>query len=272
MNIFNLENKVALVTGAIGLLGKQHCIALAEAGTHVIVCDLDLEECNKFASTLPTRSIGVSANITNEVEIKALSLNIIKEFKKIDILVNNAAINDMVEQPIQPKNQKKLNFSQFENYPVDLFRKVLDVNVTGMFICSKIIGSEMAKNQSGNIINIASTYGLVAPNQDIYKKEDGTQEFFKSPCYPAAKGAVLSFTRFLAIYWGKEGIRANSISPGGIENNQDEQFILNYSKLTPMGRMAKKDEFKGALLFLASDASSYITGANIVVDGGWTVW
>lgn len=265
--MFSLENRVAVVTGALGLLGKQHCMALAEAGAHVVVCDLDEENCKFFASGLPARSIGAKADITNLNSVKALKHNVLQEFGKIDILINNAAINDMVENSMQEGNPSK-----FENYPVELFRKVIDVNVTGMFICSQVLGTEMLRQKKGSIINVASTYGIVAPDQSLYKKPDGTQVFFKSAAYPAAKGAVISFTRFLAAYWGSNGIRVNTLSPGGVENRQDEYFINNYSARTPLKKMAQAMDYKGAVVYLASDASSYMTGANLVVDGGWTIW
>jgi len=265
--LFNLEGKTAIVTGATGLLGRQHCIALSEAGANIIVCDLNLELCEEVAESLLTKSIAVKIDITNYESILRLKELVLINFNKIDILVNNAAINDMVENPVSA-----LESSKFENYPLDLFRKVIDVNVTGMFITSQILGSEMAENGGGSIINIASTYGIVAPDQSLYKDKEGNQNFFKSAAYPTAKGAVISFTKFLAAYWGNKNVRVNALSPGGVLNNQDEYFVENYSKRTPLGRMANADDYKGALIYLASDASSYVTGSNVVVDGGWTIW
>ena len=263
--IFSLKNKVALVTGALGLIGKHHCEALAEAGANVIVCDLDNAKCTEFTKTLPGKSLGIGTDITKKKSVKELLETVLKEFGKIDILINNAAINDMFENPQAAEEQSK-----FENYPLELWQKSLDVNVTGMFLCSQVVGTEMATTGSGSIINIASTYGMVAPDQTLYQKPDGTQSFYKSAAYPVTKGAVISFTRFLAAYWGSKGVRVNTLSPGGVENNQDEYFIDNYKRKTPLGRMAEPSDYKGALIFLASDASSYMTGANLVVDGGWT--
>ena len=264
---FSLKNKTAVVTGALGLLGRQHCYALAEAGANVIVCDLDDNKCKDFAKTLTVDGMGCGVDITNTDSVKELKIKILNQFGKIDVLVNNAAINDMFENPAIAGE-----LSMFENYPLDMFRKSMDVNVIGTFICSQILGSEMAKAGNGSIINIASTYGVVAPDQSIYKDEQGKQTFYKSAAYPVTKGAVISFTKFLAAYWGNKGVRVNSLSPGGVENNQDQFFIDNYSQKTPLGRMAKPEDYKGALVFLASDASSYMTGANLIIDGGWTAW
>ncbi len=265
--IFSLEGKVAVVTGALGLIGRSHCYALAEAGANVVVCDLNEKESKRFSAELPSNSLGVGLDITRIDSVKATKYNILKEFGRIDVLVNNAAINDMVENPVN-----KLQQSKFENYPLELFRKVMDVNVTGMFICSQVIGADMARQGSGSIVNIASTYGVVAPDQSLYVNPNGEQEFYKSAAYPTSKGAVVMFTKFLASYWGSSGVRVNTLSPGGVENNQAEHFIEKYSKRTPLGRMAQPNDYKGALVFLASEASSYMTGANLVVDGGWTIW
>ena len=265
--LFSLKEKVAVVTGALGLIGKHHCHALADAGANVVVCDLNESECAKFASTLSALSLGISVDITNKKSVKDLKSKVISNYGKIDILVNNAALNDKFEDPLAA-----LEESKFENYPVEMFRKSLDVNVTGMFLCSQVIGTEMADKRYGSIINVASTYGIVAPDQSIYKNEKGEQTCYKSAAYPVTKGAVISFTRFLAAYWGNKGVRVNTLSPGGVRDNQEEFFVKNYSAKTPLGRMAHQTDYKGALVFLASDASGYMTGANLVVDGGWTAW
>lgn len=269
--VFSLRGKTAIVTGALGLIGKEHCRALAAGGANIVVTDMDLAACATFASSL-SESYGVSAfgcaaDITEKADVRALKQATIGNFGSIDILVNNAAINDMVEDPLSAAD-----LSKFEHYPLELWRRCLDVNVTGAFICAQLLGSHMAERGSGSIINIASTYGIVAPDQRLYRTPDGVQPFYKSPVYPASKGAILSFTRFLAAYWGDRGVRVNALSPGGVENGQDSYFVENYASRTPLGRMAKPTDYHGALLFLASDASAYVTGANLVVDGGWTIW
>jgi NAD(P)-dependent dehydrogenase (short-subunit alcohol dehydrogenase family) len=267
VELFSLYNKIAIVTGALGLLGKQHCSALAEAGAKIIVCDLNEEGCVKFAKSLPTDSLGIFLDVTEQESVRNVRDKILESYGHIDVLVNNAAINDMFENPAAALEQSK-----FENYPLGLWQKSFDVNVTGVFLCSQVFGKIMMEQKSGSIINIASTYGIVAPNQSLYKNPDGEQVFFKPPAYSATKGAIIAFTKYLAAYWGNKGIRINTLSPGGVENYQEEYFVKNYSSRTPLGRMACPSDYKGALIFLASDASAYMTGANLVVDGGFTIW
>jgi NAD(P)-dependent dehydrogenase (short-subunit alcohol dehydrogenase family) len=266
MKLFSLEGKVAIVTGACGLLGKSHCEALAEAGAKVIVADMDIAASQKFARQLGDSHMGVGVDVANDLSVMEAKEAIIERYGKIDILVNNAAINDMFETP-----SVALELSKFENYPLNLWKRSLDVNVTGVFLCSQVFGSVMAEVKSGSIINIASTYAITAPDQKLYQDESQVQKFYKSASYPTTKGAVLSFTKFLASYWGNKGIRVNALSPGGVENGQDDFFIKNYSSRTLLGRMADKTDYKGAIIFLASEASSYMTGANLVMDGGWTI-
>jgi NAD(P)-dependent dehydrogenase (short-subunit alcohol dehydrogenase family) len=256
-----------VITGGIGLLGKQHCEVLSEAGAHVVVADINEQKCKTFAANLKPRSIGIGVDITDPESIRMLCEKILETFGQVDILVNNAAVNDMFENPNLAADQSK-----FEKYPLDMLRKSIDVNVIGTVLCSQILGSKMAAHGGGVIINIASTYGIVAPDQSLYQDSSGKQVFYKSPAYPTTKGAVLAFTRYLAAYWGSAKVRINALSPGGVENDQDPFFIEKYSSRTPLGRMAQPNDYKGALLFLCSDASSYMTGANLVVDGGWTIW
>lgn len=273
-NIFSLAGRVAIVTGSAGLLGMRHCRALAGAGAHIVVTDISVEQCESVAGDISAeidgmgnRVVAIPADVTNEHSLRELRDRTLEEFGKIDVLVNNAAINDMFEQPTMAGQ-----LSKFEHYPLEMFKRSLDVNVTGVFLCCQIIGAELARQGSGSIINVASTYGIVAPDQSLYRKPDGTQDFYKSAAYPVTKGAIISFTRFLAAYWGNSGVRVNTLSPGGVENSQDEYFIRNYAARTPLGRMARPIDYMGAIIFLASDASAYMTGANLVVDGGWTCW
>ena len=265
MELFSLQGKTAIVTGALGLIGKKHCEALAAAGANVVAADTDEKKVEAFAAELGEQHGGLKIDVTNKRSLEIARDKILTRYGSIDVLVNNAAINDMFENPALAKE-----LSAFENYPLDAFQQSLNVNVTGVFLCSQVFGTVMANQQSGSIINVASTYGIVGPDQSIYRNERGEQDFYKSAAYPVTKGAVINFTRFLAAYWGHKGVRVNTLSPGGVENNQNEFFINNYTAKTLLGRMAKADDYQGALIFLASDASAYMTGANLVVDGGWT--
>ncbi len=262
MDLFSLKDKVAIVTGASGLIGKKHCEALDMAGATVVACDLNIDD---DYWSMQKKHAFLSFDVTKKDQVISGKEKILDKYGKIDILVNNAAINDMFENPSMAAEQSK-----FENYPIEMWQKSLDVNVTGVFICSQVFGTVMAERGTGSIINVASTYGMVGPDQSIYKNPQGRQIFFKSASYPTTKGAILNFTRFLAAYWGPCGVRVNSLSPGGVENGQEDWFVRNYSAKTCLGRMAGSDDYQGALIFLSSDASSYMTGANLVVDGGWT--
>lgn len=277
---FALGGRVAVVTGAVGLLGRQHCRALAAAGATVVATDLDQAACAVLADDLnggaaPSgegrgQVLALAADITVPASVARLRDAILARTDRLDVLVNNAAINDRVTSG---GGGDSAELSRFENYPVDRWRQVLDVNVTGTFLTCQILGAEMARRRVGSIINVASTYGMVGPDQRIYRRDDGTQAFWKSGVYPASKGAVLAFTRFLATTWADQGVRVNSLSPGGVSQaGQDPAFVRQYAARTPLGRMAEAHELGGALVFLASDASSYVTGTNLVVDGGWTAW
>ena len=265
-----LSGKVAVVTGALGLLGRQHCKALSEAGATVVVGDLSEGECESFANALQnetdSEAMGIHLDVTQPDSIVAARVRILEKFSRLDVLINNAGVNEMVEQ-----HDSNLPWC-FENYPLALWDRSLAVNLTGVFLCSQVLGSFMASQQSGSIVNIASTYGIVAPDQSLYRKQDGAQSFFKSPAYSTTKGGIISFTRYLATYWGTKGVRVNCLTPGGVQNGQGSDFINAYSARTPIGKMARPWDYRAAIVFLASDASSYMTGSNLIVDGGWTAW
>jgi NAD(P)-dependent dehydrogenase (short-subunit alcohol dehydrogenase family) len=262
----SLQGRVAVVTGATGLLGRQHCAALAGAGAAVVVADLDEARCAELAASLPG-ALPLRLDVTDPASLRAARDAILGRFDRLDVLVNNAAIDDKLESPAAAAE-----LSRFESYPLEAFRRSLEVNVTGVFLASQVLGTPMAERRSGSIVNVASTYGLVAPDQSLYRKPDGTQSFFKSAAYPTGKGAVLAFTRFLAAYWGERNVRVNALCPGGVENGQDDWFRQSYARRTPLGRMARPSDYQGALVFLAGDASSYMTGQALVVDGGFTAW
>lgn len=261
-----LRGRMALVTGATGLLGRRHCQALAAAGASVVATDLDRDAAAGLAAEIEARfgvpALGERLDVTSRDEVNELAWKLAQRFGGVDVLVNNAAIDDKVE-PNAP-------LIRFEDYSVERFRAQLDVNVTGVFLCCQRFGSLMAERGSGSIVNVASTYGLVAPDQSLYVRPDGTQAWLKGPAYPTSKGAVLQFTRYLAAYYGRRGVRVNALVPGGVEAAQEPWFRAAYSARTPLGRMAKPDDYQGALVFLASPASEYMTGATLVVDGGFT--
>jgi NAD(P)-dependent dehydrogenase (short-subunit alcohol dehydrogenase family) len=269
---FSLDRKVAVVTGGLGLLGRQHGLALAEAGAHVAVADVDSCAAEQFAFELTELfgqpACGCRVDITSADAVSSLCDEVQGKLGPIDVLVNNAAIDDKVSRDVSGLDET----STFEHYPLERWNAMLNTNVTGTFLCSQIIGRGMAQRGTGSIINIASTYGLVAPDQSLYRNDDGVQTFLKGPAYPTTKGAVIALTRYLSTYWGHRGVRVNALSPGGVANGQDPGFVARYSARTPLGRMATPSDYRGALVFLASDASSYMTGANLVVDGGWTAW
>jgi NAD(P)-dependent dehydrogenase (short-subunit alcohol dehydrogenase family) len=267
---FSLDGRVAIVTGAVGLLGRAHCAALAGAGAHVVATDLSDQGSAALGQELSRTgppALGMAADVTDPASLGRLRNAVLARFGRIDVLVNNAALDEKVEREgdLGP-------VAAFETLPLSFWKRALDVNLTGVFLSCQVLGSSMAQKRSGSIVNIASIYGLVAPDQRLYRRPDGAQTRFKSAAYPAAKAGVLGLTRYLAAYWSSAGVRVNALSPGGIENGQDAGFIEQYAARTPLGRMARPLEYQGALLFLASDASSYMTGANLVVDGGFTAW
>ena len=270
---FDLTGRVAVVTGGAGLLGKEFCRTLAEAGAAVVVADLNQDAVAAEAKDLQTggfRSIGIKTDVTDPHSIKRMVDLTLETFSRLDILVNSAALDPKVDP--QALADRATPLGRFEDYPLNAWNTALNVNLTGMFLVTQACGAPMlAQGKKGSIINVCSTYGLVGPDQRIYRKEDRPQTF-KPVYYSVTKAGVLGFTKYLAAYYMGTQIRVNALTPGGVFNQHDDTFVANYSAKTILGRMAHKDEMNGGLLFLASDASSYMTGSNLVVDGGWTAW
>ncbi len=267
--LFDLEGRNIVITGASGLLGSQYANTLSSAGANIILLDIDTTKNEKLKSALvkkyKNKISAYTLDISNQTEVNKTSKKIMKDFKKIDGLINNAAYTSK-----GAKEKSDNAFGSFENFPIDIWQKSLDINLSGVFFCSQAFGKIMAKQGKGVIVNIASTYGLVGADQRIYGKSGLNLPI----SYAATKGAIVNFTRYLAAYWHGKNIRVNTLSPGGVMDKtyQEKSFIKKYSEKTILGRMANKDEYNGAMLFLISDASSYMTGANLVVDGGWTSW
>jgi NAD(P)-dependent dehydrogenase (short-subunit alcohol dehydrogenase family) len=268
-NLFDLTGRVAIVTGGAGLLGYHHGDILAAAGAHVVLLDLAVAKPELRAQQLTddhgVQCLGLSGDITSEESLVQIRDVIIQKFGRIDILINNAANNPKVEdqKPGKP-------WSRLENFPLKTWNNDIAVGLTGAFLCSRVFGAEMVKRKSGVIVNIASDLALIAPDQRLYRVEGlpENEQPVKPVTYSVVKTALIGLTRYLATYWTAENIRVNAISPGGVFNGQPEVFLSKLTHLIPMGRMAQKDEYQGAILFLCSDASSYMTGTNLVVDGG----
>lgn len=262
---FDVSERVFVVTGGSGLIGRSFVYGALAAGARVANLDMNDDEDERIGAVERQNYIFLRTDITDKNSVEAAANKVISRWGRVDVLVNNAAINDKFESP-----EAALEGSRFENFDLDNWNRSLQVNLTGTFLVSQVIGKIMADQGKGSIVNLASTYGMVGPDQSIYRDHSGTQTFFKTPSYPVTKGAILNFTRYLAAYWGDKGVRVNSLSPGGVEAGQDDWFIKNYSAKTLLGRMAGPDDYIGPMLFLASDSSAYMTGANLCVDGGWT--
>ena len=268
--IFSLEGKNALVIGGLGQIGINSVKILLDAGAAVevvdIVTELDNERAKELKSLYKKNNLTFSKiNITNEEEVNKKIEKTSKNFSSIDILINHAHFKGD-PQFLKPHSQF---FSSFENYPFDVWKQTIDVNLNGLFLITKAVGNLMKKKKSGVIINTASTYGIVSPNKSIY----GDSGINSPVAYAVTKAAIINFSRYLATHWADYNIRVNTLSPGGVDNlGQSDNFKKNYSKLTPLNRLSKENEYQGAILFLASKASSYMTGSNLVVDGGWTAW
>ncbi len=270
--LFDLSGRVAVITGGAGLLGYYHAAILASAGAHAVLLDLHAANPASRAAQLTAESgvkcLGIDVDITAEGSLGKARDLIIATFGRIDILINNAANNPKIE------DTRGQTWSRLENFPLELWDADIRVGLTGAFLCSRIFGTEMVKRGGGVIVNVASDLGLIAPDQRLYRLDGlpNEQQPVKPVTYSVVKTGLIGLTRYLATYWNDAHIRVNAISPGGVFNGQPEVFLNRLQQLIPMGRMARRDEYQGAILFLCSDASSYMTGSNLVVDGGRTCW
>lgn len=267
---FSLKGQAAVVTGGAGLLGSEFCRTLSQAGAAVVVADLNEAAARHVADEINReggKAIATGVDVTNPASTQAMVAASLDAFGRLDVLVCSAALDPKVEPGTTVRGG-----GMFEDYPLDQWKQALDVNLTGLFLSAQAASKPMLAQDHGVMIFICSTYGLTGPDQRIYRKPGQAGQSFKPVYYSVTKAGVLGLTRYLATYYAGKNIRANALTPGGVFNNHDEVFVQNYSYRAVMGRMAQKDEMNGALLFLASDASSYMTGANLVVDGGWTAW
>jgi len=265
---FSLTGKVAIVTGGTGILGSASCRALSEHGARVVVLDRDQEACRALAGELSesgNSALGLAVDIRNKSAIDEMVKKVVETFGRIDVLHNNAAWKS--------EDLSKF-FAPFETYDLETWRDVFSVNVDGAMMMAQACGEQMIKQQSGgSIINVCSIYGISAPDQRIYEGSEYNGRPINTPgSYCASKAALVGLSQYLATYWGKDKIRVNILTPGGVESGQNQTFQDNYNRRVPLGRMASKEDLMGALVFLASDASQYVTGQNLVVDGGLTCW
>jgi len=272
-NLFDLNGKIIVITGAVGLLGRRHAEAVACYGGTPILLDLSQQIVDSFANELNEKykvnAVGFSIDITNEKAIKNNVKQVIEEFGKIDGLVNNAANNPKVE------DDKEVNLSRLENFSLSVWNDDIAVGLTGSFLCAKHYGFAISQNPNGgSIVNISSDLGLIAPDQRLYSKDgiDDDKQNVKPVTYSVVKTGLIGLTRYLATYWANKNLRCNAICPGGVENGQPDEFLQKVSQRIPMGRMANSDEYQSTLLWMLSDASSYLNGAIIPVEGGRTAW
>lgn len=268
-DIFSVSDRIAVVTGGLGLLGRTFTAALAGRGTRVAILDVE-PDCaaalRRFDVSLADRIRYLIADVGDRPSLEAALAEIEATWGPPDVLVNNAALDS-------PPDASAEENGPFETYPGQSWDRVLEVNLKGVFQCCQVFGGRMARVGRGTVINVSSIYGLVSPDQRIYDyRRAGGEPYYKPVAYSASKSGLLNLTRYLATYWADRGVRVNTVTFAGVSNQQDPAFLQRYESHVPLGRMARAEEYVGPLIFLASDASSYMTGANLVVDGGWTAW
>ena len=249
---FSLQGRVAIVTGGSGQLGREIVRGLEEAGARVAVFDLEAERFH--------------VDVTDRAAIERATHEVTEELGAPHVLVNAAALDSPPDAPAE-------EVGPVESYPEESFDAVMDVNVKGTFLCCQVVGARMAAEGRGSIVNVSSVYGMLSPVQDLYEfRRRGGEEFFKPVAYSVSKSALYNLTRYLATYWAKSGVRVNTLTLAGVANEQPQEFVEAYTARIPLGRMADAREVVGPVVFLAADASSYVTGANLVADGGWSAW
>ncbi len=268
--LFSTQNKIAVITGGMGQLGQIYTHALIERGSKVAIIDQTVaprSDSKIYEKAVKSGQIkAYQVDITDKEAVKEVATSIKKDLGTPTILINNAAIDSPPSAPPE-------EVGPFETYPIESFSQIMDVNVNGTFICCQVFGNLMAQNDGGSIVNISSIYGILSPRQDIYEfRRKKGEVFYKPVAYSVSKSAIMNLTRYLATYWGKKKVRINTLVLSGIFNNQSKEFIAAYTQHMPIGRMTDPKEVIGPMVFLVSDASSYMTGSSLVIDGGWSAW
>jgi len=271
-SLFDVKDRIVVVTGGLGQLGRQFSHSLISNGALVVILDQAVGKIKvdpDMAKAVDQENLLlVNTDVTNRESLQEALQQIIQKWGRAPFgLINNAALDS-------PPNTTDAETGPFESFPEKSWDRVMDVNVKGVFLACQVFGQAMAEADGGSIVNIGSTYGMVSPDHRIYDYtiDDGESKFYKPVAYSASKSALLNLTRYIAVYWGQSGVRANVIALGGVFNGQDERFLKGYCARVPIGRMANEDEYNGTVVYLMSDASSYVTGATILLDGGWTAW